>query len=270
MNEQEYQKYSKAQRNYASARYEVLFLIVLTVVNMFALLISGQYFVCSISFATYVIICGTLAKEDPSQFGITEELADSAFSELMITAIMTVALYLLFFFLSKRKRGCLVTLLVFVSVDTLFSLLNIALTSAVLDIIVHIISICVLAKGVSAGRTLENHFAKGVAVKAAEIRGFYDESRKKKIEEASKQAQWQLEADDPFAYSTSTTKIETKQQESLASNCPSCGAPLKSTDKFCSYCGTARPTTQQTKFSTAIRQEESKPKFDLDDDEDLA
>ncbi len=45
MTEQEYQKYLKAQRNYASARIEVLLIIILTVVNIFLLPSTGTYYV---------------------------------------------------------------------------------------------------------------------------------------------------------------------------------------------------------------------------------
>lgn len=104
MTEQEYQKYSKAQRNYLSARYEILFIIVMTIVNMFLLPTTETYYVCSISFATFQIISAILAKKDPSQFGVSAELAEYALPGAITIAIIITAVYVLFFFLSKKKK----------------------------------------------------------------------------------------------------------------------------------------------------------------------
>ena len=153
MTEQEYQKYSKAQRNYLSARYEILLIIVMTIVNMFLLPTTETYYVCSISFATFQIISAILAKKDPSQFGVSAELAEKALPGAIMIAVMITAVYVLFFFLSKKRRGCLITLLVLVSIDTFFTLLNSALvSSAILDIVVHGVAIFYLAKGVVPAR----------------------------------------------------------------------------------------------------------------------
>ena len=142
MTEQEYQKYLKAQRNYLSARYEILLIIVMTIVNMFLLPTTETYYVCSISFATFQIISAILAKKDPSQFGVSAELAEKALPGAIVIAVMITAVYVLFFFLSKKRRGCLITLLVLVSIDTFFTLLNSALvSSAILDIVVHGVAI---------------------------------------------------------------------------------------------------------------------------------
>lgn len=107
MTEQEYQKYSKAQRNYLSARYEILFIIVMTIVNMFLLPTTETYYVCSISFATFQIISAILAKKEPSQFGVSAELAEYALPGAITIAIIITAVYVLFFFLSKKRRGSL-------------------------------------------------------------------------------------------------------------------------------------------------------------------
>ncbi len=277
MTEQEYQKYSKAQRNYLSARYEILLIIVMTIVNMFLLPTTETYYVCSISFATFQIISAILAKKDPSQFGVSAELAEKALPGAIMIAIIVTAVYVLFFFLSKKRRGCLITLLVLVSIDTFFTIMNSAfVSSAILDIVVHGVAIFFLAKGVSSGKVLQDHFAKGVAVSAAEIRGYFEESQRQKAEEAVNRAKTpQFKNDDPFGYGMPSAK----PQANIVTRCPSCGAPRNGSDKFCPYCGTAyeaarqdsRQTTAQTP-SVTTNQSTTPSASDKDsgDNDDLA
>lgn len=256
MTEQEYQKYSKAQRNYLSARYEILLIIVMTIVNMFLLPTTETYYVCSISFATFQIISAILAKKDPSQFGVSAELAEKALPGAITIAIIITAVYVLFFFLSKKRRGCLITLLVLVSIDTFFTLLNSALvSSAILDIVVHGVAIFFLAKGVSSGKVLQDHFAKGVAVSAAEIRGYFEESQRQKAEEAVNRARTpQFKDDDPFGYGMpSANSTAAKPQANVVTRCPSCGAPRNGSDKFCPYCGTAYEAARQDSRQTTVQ-----------------
>lgn len=253
MTEQEYQKYSKAQRNYLSARYEILLIIVMTIVNMFLLPTTETYYVCSISFATFQIISAILAKKDPSQFGVSAELAEKALPGAIMIAVMITAVYVLFFFLSKKRRGCLITLLVLVSIDTFFTILNSALvSSAILDIVVHGVAIFFLAKGVSSGKVLQDHFAKGVAVSAAEIRGYFEESQRQKAEEAVRRTN-QPANDDPFGYGTSASPTAAKPQANIVTRCPSCGAPRNGSDKFCPYCGTAYEAVRQDSRQTTVQ-----------------
>ena len=280
MTEQEYQKYSKAQRNYLSARYEILLIIVMTIVNMFLLPTTETYYVCSISFATFQIISAILAKKDPSQFGVSAELAEYALPGAITIAIIITAVYVLFFFLSKKRRGCLITLLVLVSIDTFFTIMNSAfVSSAILDIVVHGVAIFFLAKGVSSGKVLQDHFAKGVAVSAAEIRGYFEKSQRQKAEEAVRRTNRPAN-DDPFGYGTpSANPTAAKPQANIVTRCPSCGAPRNGSDKFCPYCGTAyeaarqdsRQTTAQTP-SVTTNQSITPPASDKDsgDNDDLA
>lgn len=256
MTEQEYQKYSKAQRNYLSARYEILLIIVMTIVNMFLLPTTETYYVCSISFATFQIISAILAKKDPSQFGVSAELAEKALPGAIMIAIIITAVYVLFFFLSKKRRGCLITLLVLVSIDTFFTLLNSALvSSAILDIVIHAVSIYMLAKGVSSAKILQDHFAKGVAVTAKEIRGYFEESQRQKAEEAVNRARTpQFKDDDPFGYGMpSANSTAAKPQTNVVTRCPSCGAPRNGSDKFCPYCGTAYEAARQDSRQTTVQ-----------------
>lgn len=254
MTEQEYQKYSKAQRNYLSARYEILLIIVMTIVNMFLLPTTETYYVCSISFATFQIISAILAKKDPSQFGVSAELAEKALPGAIMIAIIVTAVYVLFFFLSKKRRGCLITLLVLVSIDTFFTLLNSALvSSAILDIVVHGVAIFFLAKGVNSGKVLQDHFAKGVAVSAAEIRGYFEESQRQKAEEARRRANQPVN-DDPFGYGMpSANPTAAEPQANVVTRCPSCGAPRNGSDKFCPYCGTAYEAARQDSRQTTVQ-----------------
>lgn len=256
MTEQEYQKYSKAQRNYLSARYEILFIIVMTIVNMFLLPTTETYYVCSISFATFQIISAILAKKDPSQFGVSAELAEYALPGAITIAIIITAVYVLFFFLSKKRRGCLITLLVLVSIDTFFTLSNVfSDPTFTIDIVIHAVSIYMLAKGVSSGKVLQDHFAKGVAVSAAEIRGYFEESQRQKAEEAVNHAKTpQFKDDDPFGYGMpSANPTAAKPQANIVTRCPSCGAPRNGSDKFCPYCGTAYEAARQDSRQTTVQ-----------------
>ncbi len=256
MTEQEYQKYSKAQRNYLSARYEILFIIVMTIVNMFLLPTTETYYVCSISFATFQIISAILAKKDPSQFGVSAELAEKALPGAITIAIIITAVYVLFFFLSKKRRGCLITLLVLVSIDTFFTLSNVfSDPTFTIDIVIHAVSIYMLAKGVSSGKVLQDHFAKGVAVSAAEIRGYFEESQRQKAEEAVNRAKTpQFKDDDPFGYGMpSANPTAAKPQANIVTRCPSCGAPRNGSDKFCPYCGTAYEAARQDSRQTTVQ-----------------
>ena len=256
MTEQEYQKYSKAQRNYLSARYEILFIIVMTIVNMFLLPTTETYYVCSISFATFQIISAILAKKDPSQFGVSAELAEKALPGAITIAIIITAVYVLFFFLSKKRRGCLITLLVLVSIDTFFTLSNVfSDPTFTIDIVIHAVSIYMLAKGVSSGKVLQDHFAKGVAVSAAEIRGYFEESQRQKAEEAVNRAKTpQFKDDDPFGYGMpSANPTAAKPQANIVMRCPSCGAPRNGSDKFCPYCGTAYEAARQDSRQTTVQ-----------------
>ena len=280
MTEQEYQKYSKAQRNYSSARIEILLIIILTAVNMIVLPASGTYFVCSITLATSFIASAQLIKQSPSEFDVPAELAEGVSATIIVLAIIIVALYLLFFFLSKKKKGFLITLLVLFSIDTFFTLSNVfSDPTFIIDIVIHAVSIYMLAKGVSSGKVLQDHFAKGVAVSAAEIRGYFEESQRQKAEEAVRRTN-QPANDDPFGYGMPSASLTAaKPQANVVTRCPSCGAPRNGSDKFCPYCGTAyeaarqdsRQTTVQTP-SVTTNQSTNPPASDKDsgDNDDLA
>lgn len=280
MTEQEYQKYLKAQRNYSSARIEILLIIILTAVNMIVLPASGTYFVCSITLATSFIASAQLIKQSPSEFDVPAELAEGVSATIIVLAIIIVALYLLFFFLSKKKKGFLITLLVLFSIDTFFTLSNVfSDPTFIIDIVIHAVSIYMLAKGVSSGKVLQDHFAKGVAVSAAEIRGYFEESQRQKAEEAVRRTN-QPANDDPFGYGMpSANPTAAKPQANIVTRCPSCGAPRNGSDKFCPYCGTAyeaarqdsRQTTVQTP-SVTTNQSTNPPASDKDsgDNDDLA
>ena len=254
MTEQEYQKYSKAQRNYSSARIEILLIIILTAVNMIVLPASGTYFVCSITLATSFIASAQLIKQSPSEFDVPAELAEGVSATIIVLAIIIVALYLLFFFLSKKKKGFLITLLVLFSIDTFFTLSNVfSDPTFIIDIVIHAVSIYMLAKGISSAKVLQDHFAKGVAVSAAEIRGYFEESQRQKAEEAVRRTN-QPANDDPFGYGMpSANPTAAKPQANIVTRCPSCGAPRNGSDKFCPYCGTAYEAARQDSRQTTVQ-----------------
>lgn len=128
-------------------------------------------------------------------------------------------------------------------------------SSAILDIVIHAVSIYMLAKGVSSGKVLQDHFAQGVAVSAAEIRGYFEESQRQKAEEAVNRAKTpQFKDDDPFGYGMpSANPTAAKPQANIVTRCPSCGAPRNGSDKFCPYCGTAYEAARQDSRQTTVQ-----------------
>lgn len=223
---------------------------------MIVLPASGTYFVCSITLATSFIAAAQLIKQSPSEFDVPAELAEGVSATIIVLAIIIVALYLLFFFLSKKKKGFLITLLVLFSIDTFFTLSNVfSDPTFIIDIVIHAVSIYMLAKGVSSAKILQDHFAKGVAVTAKEIRGYFEESQRKKAEEAVNRAKTpQFKDDDPFGYGMpSANPTAAEPQANVVTRCPSCGAPRNGSDKFCPYCGTAYEAARQDSRQTTVQ-----------------
>ena len=262
MTEQEYQQYLKAQRNYSSARIEILFIIVLTFINMALVPISGRYFVCSITLATAFVTLAKAIRLYPSEFDIPEEAVGSMFLAAVVLAILLVVAYLVLFALSKKKKGCLIALLVLYSIDAFVSFSAVfSDPTLIVDIVIHAVSIYMLAKGVSSAKILQEHFAKGVNISAKEIRGYFEESQRQKADEAINRAkQPQFQDDDPFGYGTPAAQQTTVQQQAnVIANCPACGAKRNGADKFCPYCGTAYEATETQQPTTTMEQPTTPP-----------
>ena len=132
---------SSPQRIYDAARYAILGLVLITVLNVFLVLLgSDSYYVSSV-FASYfvsVVFEGALG---------------------VILAAVLVAPFVIAFFLSKKNRVWMIVALVLTALDLLFVFyIGIALdilVSRILDILAHIFVIVLLVLGVVNGRKLK-------------------------------------------------------------------------------------------------------------------
>lgn len=136
---------SSPQRIYDAARYAILGLVLITILNVFLVLLeSDSYYVSSV-FASYfvsVVFEGALG---------------------IILAAVLVAPFALAFFLSKKNRVWLIVALVLTALDLLFVFyIGIALDMLVyriLDILAHIFVIVILVLGVINGKKLKQQEA---------------------------------------------------------------------------------------------------------------
>ena len=132
---------SSPQRIYDGARYAILGLALITVLNVFLVLLgSDSYYVSSV-FASYfvsVVFEGALG---------------------IILAAVLAAPFVVAFFLSKKNRVWMIVALVLTALDLLFVFyIGIALdilVSRILDILAHIFVIVLLVLGVVNGRKLK-------------------------------------------------------------------------------------------------------------------
>lgn len=152
------------ERRYASSRFDLLFMVVLTLINL-GLLFGGEttYFLFS-AFVPYqlaafgYVYCGLM----PEEF-YGEEWADltfydtSLFVVLFIIAVLLVAVYALLAFLARKGQGgFLVAALVLFCIDTAAMLLlgGIGLDT-IIDLALHAWVIFDIARGVVAWRKLK-------------------------------------------------------------------------------------------------------------------
>jgi hypothetical protein len=151
--------FDKQLSRYNNARNSILLAIVFTVVNLVLLLTeSYTYFVFSIS-VPYIILdmamlmCGRYPEEyyegDLESMVI---LDDSIIYIALLFAVIILALYLLFFFLSKRLRvGFIIAALVFFTIDTLFLVFAVGISAdIIIDLVFHGIFIVELILAISA------------------------------------------------------------------------------------------------------------------------
>ncbi len=130
------------EKAYQSARYAILFLIVLTVVNIIFRVVSiDRYFVSSV-FLSYFAV---------TYFG---ELYQLGLGVVIAGAILVP--YVLAFFLSKKKPAWMIVALVLFALDTLFVIAMMFLLkqigesplSMILDLLLHALGIFELSMGV--------------------------------------------------------------------------------------------------------------------------
>lgn len=151
------------ENRYASARANLLLVVVFTAINLVLLISqSDTYFLFS-AFIPYiltsfgVILCGMY----PAEFYL-EELMDvefldkSFFVVMLVISLIILGLYLLSWFLSKKRGGWLIFALVFFSLDTLgMFLLGGFSMDSIVDVLFHAWVIFSLCSGVIAHSKLK-------------------------------------------------------------------------------------------------------------------
>lgn len=141
---------------YNAARSNILFMVIFSAFNLLMLATnSGAYFLFSAA-VPYIItdtgmfFCGMYPKEFYTGEFEGMVFADkSLFVISLVASILILGIYLLCWFLSKKKGNALVVALVLFGIDTLVMLWNYGLTDFI-DLGFHIWLVVILAMGVSA------------------------------------------------------------------------------------------------------------------------
>lgn len=152
------------ENKYARARGNLLVVVAFTVINMILLITdSNTYFLFS-AFIPYLLVGSGMyaGGKFPDEYyegdlETLESAVPAAFTVMLVIAILIVALYLLCWIFSKKKRtGWLIVALVFFALDTLGMLfLGGVELESVVDIVFHGWVIVSLVMGVMAGSKLK-------------------------------------------------------------------------------------------------------------------
>ena len=145
-------------QKYYNARINLIILIGFTVLNLVLLVSnSNSYFLFSATIP-YILtdlgmfLCGMYPPEFYTENSINMLAAPPSFFYAMLAlSAVIIILYLVSFFLSKRKAGWLIFALVFFSIDTLAMFLYFGISmDMIIDIVFHGWVIVILAQGVHA------------------------------------------------------------------------------------------------------------------------
>lgn len=182
MTDQQYNVADKAIKTYRNARYNTLAFILFTVVNIF-ISFFGVYFLFSIYFCTSFLASGVmfLDTEAVVSAGIVGSSleANIAAAISFIFGFLALALYVLFFVLSRKHGWAMIVLFVLFCLDTVFVVVSIVVDPTLfIDLIVHILMLVYMGMGLSASSKLKKIFPdKGVAVKREELIAAYEQER---------------------------------------------------------------------------------------------
>lgn len=151
------------QNKYKSARSNLLLVVVFTLVNsVMCLFGSSSYFLWSASIPYYftlygMVYTGRFPAEYYEDWADFVPLGDSYLATMVTTAFVCIAIYLLFWFLSKKHGyGWLVASLVFFVVDTIYMFYVSGFSAdMILDIAFHVWVIVTLIGGISAALKLK-------------------------------------------------------------------------------------------------------------------
>ncbi len=174
MTEHEYQFYLKAVRSYKIGRNFTLLLMAFTLGSLITTFF-GFPCIANVFSATVFFITGQIAKQSVMEVRGDAVLANCGLGLFIFIGIVVLALFFIFFKLSRKKRWAYIGLIVLFSIDLLIVLLlEMSFTSYIFDIILHVISLVLLVKGVINSKTLEDDFDDGVATTEADVTEIYN------------------------------------------------------------------------------------------------
>ena len=148
---------------YNSSRYNLLIVVIFTVINAVLLLTNANTYFLFSAYIPYFLVdmgmflCGKYP--DAVYEGLDGmEFMDGSFLVVMcVLALIGIGVYLLCWFMSKKKSGWLVAALVFIIVDTLalIGLVGFAV-DMIIDYLFHGLVIYYLVSGIMAHKKLQN------------------------------------------------------------------------------------------------------------------
>ena len=148
------------EQKYSSSRYNLLLVVIFTLINVIIALTGGDtYFLFSASIPYYIALfvaiwCGKMPAYYYEGSGITEAdfLPDSVLIVGAIIAIVILAIYLLFWIMSKKKVGWLIASIVFFALDAIFMFAIFGISAdMIIDAVFHVWVVISLAIAVFIG-----------------------------------------------------------------------------------------------------------------------
>ena len=147
------------EQKYSSSRHNLLLVVIFTIINVVIALTGGDtYFLFSASVPYYIallsaVLCGKMPAYyyEGSDFTEADFLPGSVLVVGAIIAALILALYLLFWVMSKKKVGWLIASIVFFVLDAIFMFAIFGISAdMIIDSLFHVWVIISLAVGISA------------------------------------------------------------------------------------------------------------------------
>lgn len=165
MDNKEYIKVSKEIKNYKIARTNIMVFIIFTIVNMF-MLFADVYFLFSIYSSTSFFVAGVVWKE----------VYGNSFLVLgFAIGLLILAVFFVFWLLSKKHRWSMIVLLILFSLDSVLlivdciSAMKEGAFSLLVDIVFHALMMYYLVLGVKSSGELQKHFPQGIKLTVAQL-----------------------------------------------------------------------------------------------------
>lgn len=171
MDNQEYAKVSKEIRNYKIARMNVLLILLFTLISAVMLAAADRYFLFSIFTCVLFIAVGQQMRTEAVQSG-AETYGNAYLAVAVVIALVILAVYLVFWLLSKKHRWAMIVLLVLFSIDCVLLLTSFSV-EMLLDIAFHAWMIYYFILGVKAAANLTKHFPQGVRLTVEQLNEAY-------------------------------------------------------------------------------------------------